>query len=240
MISFAEFALLEEYDPYPGTQMGSNEGGMYSHRRTKKKYYIKFPKTEAQAKVEAATADIYKELGIRTVDPKVQVIHGKTAVVSPWNKDLKRYDSPDEIIADTKNVQRAKELAMIHHAAIITGNHDVVGLGYDNLLKDKHTGEIVSVDQGGAMHYRAQGAEKPFEKSIDEVHSFQNLQYPTGRIFHRLDPIHLHRAARDLHKLTDARIHELLKPHKLEYLGDVIKTRREMLIRHYRGTEEEK
>ena len=70
MISFAEFALLEEYDPYPGTQMGSNEGGMYEHRRTKKKYYIKFPKTEAQAKVEAATADLYKELGIRTVDPR--------------------------------------------------------------------------------------------------------------------------------------------------------------------------
>ena len=235
MLSFKQYTLLEVYELEPGTQLGSNDGGIYYNNKTKQREYIKFPKSEGQAKVEAATADLYHQLGIQTLKPEVKIVQGKTAVVTPWNSNLETFRSPDEILKHAQDPVRAKQLALMHHAAIITGNRDIIGLGYDNVLRDKNTGDFVSVDQGGAMHYRAQGEPKPFDKSIEDVKSFQNPAYASGRVFGNMDPRHLKDAAQDLQKMSDDKIDSVMRNHRMDALGEVIKARRDMLIKHYRG-----
>lgn len=236
MITYKQFIINESYVPEPNTQYGSNEGGIHLNTETNKREYVKFPKTTEQANVEAATSDLYKQMGISTVNAKVKNIKGKTAVTSDWNPNLRSFRSANDILEAAKDPKIAKQLAKIHHAAVLTGNYDVIGLAYDNIFHDKQTGNIVSMDQGGAMHFRAQGKPKPFNKSIDEVNSFQNPIYTTGRVFGHLDPKHLSDASRDLQGLTDEHIDSVLRPHKLDHLGDTIKARRDMLIAHYRGT----
>lgn len=239
MLSYKEFILTEEYELEPHSQMGSNPGGIYFHKRDKTKIYAKFPKTEEQGKVEAATADLYKQMGIETVDPIIKKIHGRSAVVTQWNPNLKPFKSPEEIRNYSKKVGKDKHLALIHHAAIITGNRDVIGLSYDNLMHNVKTGHLVSLDQGGSLHYRAMGEQKPYTKDIsDMVEGFQHKGYPAGRVFGDLDPKDLRDAAKDLHKLTDERIDDVMKRHDLSHLSDTVKARRDAVIQHYRPTEE--
>ena len=176
MLTFKEYTLLEDtYSRQPGTQYGSNEGGIYTHEPSKRKFYIKFPASPEQAHVEAATSDLYKTMGIKTLDPVVKQIDGKTAVVTPWNENVAPMKSSSNLHAAMKDPQRAHELALMHHAAVVTGNLDIVGLEYDNILHHKKEGHLISADQGGAMHYRAQGAQKDFGPSIGkEMSGFQN------------------------------------------------------------------
>jgi len=235
MKSFKEFYLREEYILEPNTQYGSNVGGVYHNMLTNTKEYVKFPKTHEQAKVEVATSELYKHMGITTANPYIKTVQGKQAVTSDWNPNLVKFRSAKDIVDSATDPKRAHQLALMHHAAIITGNRDIIGLAYDNVYQHKDTGDLVSLDQGGSMHFRAQGDPKPFEKDIADVHSFQNPTYSAGEVFSKIAQSHLKDAAHDLNKLTDDKIDATLKPHGLEHLGDTIKARRDMLIKHYLG-----
>lgn len=235
MLTFKQYALLEDtYTEQPGTQYGSNEGGVYMHEPSKRKFYIKFPASTEQAHVEAATADLYKTMGIKTLDPVVKQIDGKTAVVTPWNEHVSPMKSAQNLHTAMQDPQRAHELALMHHAAVVTGNLDIVGLEYDNILQHKHLDHLISADQGGAMHYRAQGAEKDFEPSISkEMSGFQNTAYQSGRVFSKLSHDTLKQAASHLNLLTDDKIDSIMKQHGLGHLAPVIKQRRDLLKQHY-------
>ena len=178
MTSFTEYkALAESYVPEEGTQYGSNEGGVFTHQPSGQKYYVKFPKNPEQAHVEAATASLYSAMGIKTLEPKVKQIEGRTALVTKWQPHIKSLTSHRDYHSEIQDPKREHELALIHHGAIITGNRDVVGLDYTNVMKNHETGELVSADQGGSMHFRAQGAQKEFSADVSDVHSFQNPLY---------------------------------------------------------------
>ena len=235
MLSFSQYLLTENLVLEPNTQYGTNEGGVHTNTKTGKRHYVKYPKTSEQAKVEAATSDLYNELGIKTLNPSVKVINGKTAVVTDWQDNLHTFNGPKEIVDHLKNPENAKQLALIHHAAIITNNNDVIGDSFDNILRDKNTGDFVSIDQGGAMNYRAQGKKKAFDKNINQVEGFKNPVYLSSQVFSHLDPRMVKEASQDLQKLTDDKIDSIMKSHRLEHLADVLKSRRDMLISHYRG-----
>jgi hypothetical protein len=234
MISYSQYCkLFEEYTPQPGTRYGSNPGGVHVHQQTGEKYYVKFPRSPEQAHVEAATADLYNALGIRTLNPEVKEIGGKTALVTKWNPSLHSLQSSRDYHAEIQNPEREKELALMHHAAIMTANRDVVGMDYTNVMKDQHTGQLVSADQGGSMHYRAQGAPKAFEADIADVHSFQNPEYESGKVFSRVNPATLKETSAKLKDLTDDTIDSIMQKHGLSHLAPVVKARRDMLVKHY-------
>jgi hypothetical protein len=234
MITFKQFKkLIENYTEQPYTQYGSNKGGIHIHEPTGQKFYVKFPKSNEQAKVEAATADIYNALGIRTLNPHTEDINNRTAVVTPWQDNLKSFESAREYHSAIKDPAREHELALMHHAAIMTGNRDVIGMDYTNVMQDKATGQLVSADQGGSMHYRAQGAPKEFAADISDVRSFQNPMYQSGEVFSKVNPDVLKASAQKLKSLDDTTIDSIMDKHGLSQHAPVIKARRDMLIKHY-------
>ena len=235
MLTFKQYSLLEDtYKEHIGTQYGSNSGGIYTHEPSGRKFYIKFPRNPEQAHVEAATADLYKTMGIKTLDPVVKQVDGKTAVVTPWNEHVAPMKSASNLHSTMQDPHRAKELALMHHAAIVTGNLDIVGLEYDNILQHKHLDHLISADQGGAMHYRAQGEKKDFGPNIDkELSGFKNPAYQSGRVFGKLSADTLKAAAPHLDLMSDDKIDSIMQQHGLSHLAPVIKQRRDLLKQHY-------
>lgn len=235
MLTFTEYRLLEDtYTEHPGTQYGSNQGGIYTHSPSMQKMYVKFPKTEEQSHVEAATSELYNHLGIKTLEPKVQDVNNKLALVTKWDDNVSPMRTASALHKEIETPEQAHQLALMHHAAIITGNLDIVGLAYDNILKNKSTGALVSADQGGAMHYRAQGDIKDFGKSIDrELSGFQNPTYQSGKVFSKLPQKVLKDASANIKTLSDDKIDSVMAKHNLSHLSNTIKARRDALIKHY-------
>lgn len=235
MLKFKDYLLLEDtYTAHPGTQYGSNDGGLYTHSPSMRKMYVKFPRNEEQMHVEAATAELYNHLGIKTLNPKVQDVSGKKALTTTWNENAAPMRTASALHREIENPEKAHHLAMMHHAAIMTGNLDIVGLEYDNILKDRSTGDLISADQGGAMHYRAQGAHKDFSSNIDrEISGFQNPAYASGKVFSKLPHQVLKDASQHLKTLSDTTIDSVMNKHSLGHLSDTVKARRDALINHY-------
>ena len=234
MLTFSQYSkLFEEYTAHPGTRYGSNPGGVYTQSETGNKFYVKFPRSPEQAHVEAATSELYNAIGIKTLNPEVKDIGGKTALVTPWQNNLQSLQSHHDYHDEIKNPENEHSLALMHHGAIMTGNRDIVGMDYTNVMKDKNTGGLVSADQGGSMHYRAQGMPKAFEKDINDVQSFQNPQYESGKVFSRVSPAAFKEQSAKLKNLTDDQVDSIMNKHGLGHLSDVVKARRDMLIQHY-------
>lgn len=237
MLSFKETSiLLETYDKISG-RLGSNPGGIFQHKETGEKSYIKFPVNPDQARTEVATAKIYHHMGIKTLNPKLENVNGKLGVKTEWNGELENLGNPN---TQTFGPDRASQLATIHHAAIITGNQDIAGLEYDNLMKHNKSNDIYSADQGGSMNFRAQGAEKPFEANIDLFHSFKNPKYTSGNVFGKAQkeyPNSHKDAIIHLQNLKDEHIDSAISDVGLHpAISDIIKKRRDLLINHLQKT----
>jgi hypothetical protein len=232
MITFKEYRqqLHEALTKIPNTQYGSNYGGMHHDSVTGEKHYLKYPETPEQAHVEVATAKIYNKLGLHTVSPE---IHNDSGVISKWNNNLKSLSRSDFSELD-KNPKHAETLVLMHHAAIMTGNRDIVGLDYGNIMHDKVNDRLVSVDQGGAMNKRAMGGTKPFDKDIDDLESFQNPRYTVQHAFGDVAKHHpeaFKKAKQKLAALSDSDIDSVLGQHDLTKHSDTIKWRRDALVK---------
>jgi hypothetical protein len=66
-----------------------------------------------------------------------------------------------------------EEMARIFQASVLTGNWDVVGLSYDNVMmgKDKR---LVMIDAGGSFKFRGRGGAKAYNAVPGEVKSLRN------------------------------------------------------------------
>lgn len=177
-VTFKHFINEEELTPVSGTQYGSNPGGVHVDHKGNK-HYVKFYKDGEQAKTEALTGKIYNHMGIKTLNPEYRQINGKHAVVTPWNKHLSQMHSHE---FEKVNSHQAHQLGKMYHAAVLTNNWDVVGLEHDNIVKHKN-GDLHSVDQGGAMHYRARGSSKEYGSDIPEHSSLRKPSRPSGHVF---------------------------------------------------------
>jgi len=179
--------IVNRLEYQPGTQLGSNPGGMYKDPQTGKQYYIKFYADPDQARTEWAVNRIYNEWGIET--PKSYLnemprLGGETkalAHVTEWEKNLTRVDWTP------RNIKKySKELAKIHQASAMVANWDVVGLEFDNLVLNKKTKKLFVIDSGGSLRFRAQGASKPFTGTPEEIKSLLNTRYPAGKVFSKV------------------------------------------------------
>ena len=177
MISFKQF-FKEELVKEPGTQYGSNEGGVYKDSNGGK-FYVKHYRNGDQAKVEALTGKLYNHMGIKTLNPEYKEINGKPSVVTPWNDNLKSVN-PSEFEKVDKD--QASQLATMHAAATLTKNWDIVGLEHDNIMKHED-GSMYAVDHGGAFHFRAQGGPKEYGPDVTERESLVNNNGASGHVF---------------------------------------------------------
>lgn len=175
MKTFSDF-IRESFTKQPGSQLGSNPGGIHTDEAGKK-HYIKHYDNPDQAKVEALTGKIYDHMGIKTINPEM---HGDSSIKSKWNehvstKDPNFYDKPSK--------QHAHQLGKMYHAAVLTKNWDVVGLNHDNIVHHKKTGDLHAIDHGGAFHFRAQGGHKVYGSDITEKKSLRDPKLPSGHVF---------------------------------------------------------
>lgn len=238
-LKFSEWnQLLEEFEAIPKTQFGSNSGGKFKDKEKGTEHYIKFPNSPEQTKVEVATAKIYEKLGIQTVKPELEnSISGRIGVRSEWNPNLETI-SPD---AHHDHIERnpayRRKILDIYHAAAITGNLDVVGLATDNIVRDKNTGMPVSIDQGGSMHYRAQGGSKEFSHNpMDHLTGMLKTSRPSGVIFSHAfkhaSNDEISASKEHMKSLSDSDIDDIIDSTGLDKsLGDTIKARRNFIAK---------
>lgn len=225
--------LKEELKLEPGTQMGSNDGGIHTDTDTGHKYYVKHYENGDQAKSEVLAAKIYHHMGIHTLHPEYSQEKGRHTIITKYDPDLKRHNF------DAKQTKtNAHEIAKIHHAAVLTKNWDAVGLVKDNIMGHPD-GHLRSIDQGGSFEFRAQGGHKPFSKDISEKESFKNKRMPAGEVFTSTfkDHPHVEHAALDSVKnIDDKHIHHLFKNSGLsnwKELHDTFNHRKELLKKSY-------
>jgi len=156
-----------------GSQLGSNEGGVYTDPQTGKKYYVKFYQDMVQAEAEMAAQKINAMAGMEVVRQKIVTIDDRKALISEWKEGLQQLSPEDWKKVFSENPALAVK---VHFTAALTNNWDVVGLSYDNLLYNPKTKNAVVIDTGGSFTYRAQGAKKPYEK---EASAFSTLMDPS-------------------------------------------------------------
>jgi hypothetical protein len=232
MLSFKAYSVLfEEFQKVAG-RLGSNEGGIFHHKKTGERHYIKFPANPEQAKVEVATDKLYAHMGIHTLGAELHEADGRLGVRTKWRDDVKTMGHPGR---QQFSEEHARQLATMLHAGVVTNNRDVVGLEFDNILHDGKN--YISADQGGSMHFRAMGGDKPFGHEIPEVESFKNPRYTVGMLHQTLMAQHpnvMHETAKAVKKLSDTHIDKVFAEVGLDTKhADAVKARRDLFLQHY-------
>jgi hypothetical protein len=234
--TFKQFTS-QELTPVSGTQLGSNEGGIHTDS-SGNRHYVKFYKNADQAKVEALAGRIYHHMGIHTVKPEYRVIRGKHAVVTRYDDNLAKI-KPEDFHHLTPT--QASQIGKMFHAAVLTKNWDIVGTEHDNILKNAKTGDLHSIDTGGAFHFRAQGDHKEFGPDIDEHDSLRHKNQQASQVFNHVFSQHPH-AERDgldaVKKLDDEKVKTEFSQSGLkdwEKLHQNFNTRKKMLLVRYHG-----
>lgn len=233
----------EVFIPKPGTQKGSNPGGIHHDSETGEKHYVKYYGNGEQAKTEALTAKIYHHMGIHTLQPEHHEIGGQHAVATKWNEHLKPM-KPHEF--ESLKPHQQKQIGKMYHAAVLTKNWDVVGLEHDNIVQHKHTGDLYSVDQGGSFHFRARGGPKEYGPDIGEHHSLRHTP-PGGygnasahvfsTVFKQNPKVEMH-GLEAVKKIDDNHIHHLFKTSGLKNWKELhsnFQARKQKLLDHYKG-----
>lgn len=170
-------------------QLGSNPGGTWVDANGVE-YYVKFPtaaSTEEAYKIalnEVRAAQLYRLLGVRVPDVYMLNIYGQPAVVSKMEKGLEAIGkSTWEILVDPATTLYQQKYGLEENFVIDAwlANWDVAGLTFDNIFARKVTPEgdieIVRLDTGGALEYRAQGQPKG-ELFGEEVTELDTLRDP--------------------------------------------------------------
>jgi hypothetical protein len=150
-----------------GPQGGSNPGGLYEDAFGKK-WYIKFPADEDQAKSEMLAAKLYDLMGVGAPKTKMVMKDGKLGIASAYQEGLSKV-TDGSLLAKQDGVKEG------FGADAWLANWDVVGLGFDNLLVG-NDGKAKRIDPGGALDYRAQGGLKgdAFGNAVSEIHTLRD------------------------------------------------------------------
>lgn len=223
----------------PGTQKGSNPGGLYEDQAGKR-YYVKFYKKPDQARSEWAAAELYREMEMEAPALRLAKMAGpggkkQLALISEWQDDLRRL-TPQEMLA------HKKDLAEAYHAAVLVKNWDVVGLNFDNLVLTSNK-RLMVVDSGGSFRFRARGGTKPYGADIAEVKTLRDAAKnpQTAQVFNGLfgqDVFAEGEGSKVVLGLTRERVDAIFADagftkKAAKDLGDVLMARRDLIIDRY-------
>lgn len=220
---------IDNWQATPNTRYGSNEGGIHIDADGNK-HYAKFYKNPEQARTEYAATKLHKLFGVKTLDADLVTRHGKLGISTKWNKNVEVehpyfYHGMDD--------KHQGQLAKMYHAAVILNNRDIVGMEHDNIVHDKKTGDLISIDHGGSMNFRAMGGHKEFGDDIPEKESLLHYQ-PSAEVFKaNLTKENLSKSLDHIKKVKDDDIRKIMKSSGLpnhEELANTIINRKNNLI----------
>ena len=164
--------------------LGAQIGEVMIDKANGKKYYVKTSQDPVHAANEFATALFYKSLGAKI--PSVRLVMENrqiSGVASEFFDDLKPfpYDMLDQFIVDNPD-QYGRFMSTIVYDAWL-GNRDAYAVG--NLFIDANN-EIVRLDFGGGLLFRAMGEEKiDFKAEVIEFDTFRQNS-PSKKIWKSL------------------------------------------------------
>ncbi len=185
-----------------GGQAGSNAGGLYQDRDGVR-WYLKIPARDGLARNEVLANHLYRLAGAAVPEVRLVAQGDRLAVASRIVKGL--------TLADLSGDSAARHSAALceHFAADAwLANRDVLGADLDNIVVDRNGG-VIRIDLGGALRYRAQGADKTdFGNSAIE---FDSLRDPArnaaaARIFGRMSAAQLQASVQLVAAISDAAI----------------------------------
>lgn len=236
MLNFKSF-IIEVLKKIEGTQKGSNPGGVHVDEHGQK-HYLKHYRDPEQAKVEALTGKIYHHMGIKTVHPE---LHGHDGIKTKWNEHLRPLTDHE---ASNLSKKHAHQLSKMYHGAVLTKNWDVIGpIDRGNVLHNDKTGDLHSIDHGGAFHFRAQGGHKDYTPDNAEKHSLRHDQGLSSEMINHAFEKHPGAERHGLEavkKMDMDHVHRLFKDSGLKDWKDLHKTfvkRREAHLKSYGETQ---
>jgi hypothetical protein len=189
-----------------GPQLGSNPGGRYKDT-SGKEWYLKHSKSDDHAKNENLANHLYRHLNVPVLDHQL-VTHsgGKLGTASPIVK-LHAFDPNNE--------SHRKEAASHYASHAFVGNWDSIGLENDN--QAMVNGKMHTVDAGGSLNYRAQGAPKgaAFGNKVGELDTFKNkdMNYTSAHVFGQMKPHEVVNSSKAVAGLKNETIHKLVHAH---------------------------
>ena len=168
--------------------LGSNEGGWYEEPNGER-YYVKFYENPNQGRVEFVANAIYKRLGIKAASSEIIQLDGREAVAS--------LAIPEAKYANMESQRNSDDVQKGFVADAFLANWDVVGLGYDNIVKAKDG--FYRIDNGGALIFRARGKDKEYvSDTIPELQSMRVRGRQAGEVFANMTEEEIGRQAREL------------------------------------------
>ena len=178
---------------------GSNEGGLFKDKHLETFHYVKWPNSEARAKMEALTALLYTYAEVPV--PSVRHINfkGKDAVVSDWIDG-----AAPMTLAEMKQHQ---DVRSGFAADAWLANWDVVGLQADNVVQGPGN-KAYRIDLGGSVLFRAQGKGKDFPEKVAELETMRNPSKApqASQVFDDLTAAELKASAQRVEAITDEQI----------------------------------
>ena len=213
-----------------GRQMGSNPGGTYTDHEGKD-WYVKHSKSESHARNEILANHLYKHLGVPTPDHQLVKTSSGLGTASPIMPI--RNHNP----RDPKNVAAINKHLGAH---AFVANWDTIGLENDNQV---HTPKgMTTMDAGGSLNYRAQGAPKgpAFGHKANEFDTLRDsrMNPEASRIFGQMKPHELIDTVRPVAAMKNSTIHDLVHTHgpgdyneKNELLHKLINRKKDLIGR---------
>ena len=181
-----------------GGQKGSNPGGVYQDNEGKR-FYVKKGKSKSHVRNEMLAAHLYSLAKSPTL--KYRPVEGGEHIATEMeklDKDNANKLSPAEI----KQAQKD----FVTHAWL--ANWDAAGLGGDNIGTIR--GVPTSLDLGGALQYRAQGASKggAFGNTVTELNTLRdkNMNRDAAKMFASMTPDQVRESAQKVTSIKDADI----------------------------------
>ncbi|SEG08074.1 hypothetical protein [Marinobacterium lutimaris] len=147
-----------------GSQIGSNPAGIYEDANGRR-YYIKTLESAALARNEYLAAQLYQLAGAPTLT--YLLTWDSHQIATRWLQLDKRY-----LAHFSKNEREQAQSWLGVHAW--TANWDALGLQGDN--QGVFQGQVLTLDLGGALAFRAQGDPKgkAFGDQVEEIDRLRN------------------------------------------------------------------
>lgn len=163
-------------------QKGSNPGGFYRDQDGVE-WYVKTPQTEEHAYNEVLAGRLYSLTGTKAAQTKLVRHNGKLSVASRIEK-LHDAKNKKGIVSFAQAWKDAGEPSKAAHGFATDAwlaNWDCVGLSGDNLLFDQ-AGNLVRIDSGGALRFRAKGGPKgaAFGDLVNEIDTLRGAGAGSG------------------------------------------------------------